>query len=63
MAQWKKFIPKLRKNLHITLLPHYIVNSNQPNKTNLCIHENDCLNQNICTCQTFVKIVLKTVNT
>ncbi|KAE9537333.1 hypothetical protein AGLY_006356 [Aphis glycines] len=38
-------------------LPHYIVNSNQPNKTNLCIHENDCLNQNMCTCQTFVKVV------
>jgi len=39
------------------ILPHYIVNSNQPNKTNICIHEDDCLNQNICTCQIFVKIV------
>jgi len=28
------------------ILPHYIVNSNQPNKTNLCIHKNDCSNQN-----------------
>ncbi|KAF0764747.1 hypothetical protein FWK35_00004685 [Aphis craccivora] len=39
------------------ILPYYIVNLNQPNKTNLCIHENGCLNQNICTGQTFVKIV------
>ncbi|KAF0706621.1 neuroblastoma-amplified sequence-like [Aphis craccivora] len=39
------------------ILSHYIVNLNQPNKTNLCIHENGCLNKNCCTCQTFVKIV------
>lgn len=29
------------------ILPFYILNLNQPNRTNLCIHENECLNQNM----------------
>jgi len=58
MANYVKIMYSLTlKNQHISILPHNVVNSNRPNKTNLWIHENGCLNQNIRTCQTFVKIV------
>jgi len=36
---------------------NYTVNSNQTNKTSICIHEDVCLNQNKCACQTSIKKV------